>query len=337
MKTCIVTGGLGFIGTNFIKYILSVRKDIYIINIDSITYAANPENIAGDTPGYKFYKVDIADKNKLSDIFTSRSIDYVINFAAESHVDRSIMNPSIFIKTNIEGTLNLLELSLEHSVSRFLQISTDEVYGSLGERGRFSEITPLSPRSPYSASKASADMLVLAFFHTYNMSVLITRCSNNYGPYQFPEKLIPLTIINAMTDKEIPLYGDGKNVRDWIYVDDHVKGILAVLEKGEIGQVYNIGANTEMKNIDIITMILKKLNKPVSLIKYVKDRQGHDRRYAMDFTKIKENLKFYPEEEIEKGLDLTINWYIANEKWWKRIVSGEYKDYYNKMYGGISE
>ena len=331
-KTYLVTGGFGFIGANFIRYILDNRKDVDIINIDSITYAANPENLAGYTENYRFYKTDIADKQALSKIFNENKIDFVINFAAESHVDRSILEPSVFIGTNVAGTLNLLELSLKHKVEKFLQISTDEVYGSLGETGKFSEETPLSPRSPYSASKASADMLVKSFFHTFDMPVLITRCSNNYGPYQFPEKLIPLTIINALNDKEIPLYGDGKNVRDWIHVLDHVKGICLVLEKGDFGEVYNIGGNAETKNIDIIIYILNKLNKPPSLIKYVKDRPGHDRRYAMDYSKINKNMGFLPEYVIEKGLDDTINWYVNNESWWRKILSGDYKQYYKTMY-----
>ncbi len=325
MKTYLVTGGLGFIGTNFIKYLLSNKSDLFVINIDCITYAANPDNIPENTANYKFYKIDIADKEKLSSVFRNHKIDYAVNFAAQSHVDRSIIDPSIFIKTNIEGTLNLLELSKEASVKRFLQVSTDEVYGSLGKTGKFTGKSPLSPRSPYSASKASADMLALSFFHTFDMPILITRCSNNYGPYQFPEKLIPLTIINAMTGKEIPLYGDGKNVRDWIYVTDHVRGVLSVLEKGEAGNVYNIGGDSEMENIAIITIILEKLNKPASLIKYVKDRPGHDRRYAMDLTEIKEKLGFNPTVDIDRGLNQTIKWYIANEKWWRRIISGDYE------------
>ncbi|RZD17005.1 MAG: dTDP-glucose 4,6-dehydratase [Candidatus Acididesulfobacter guangdongensis] len=333
MKTCLVTGGLGFIGTNFIKYLAVHRKDIAIINVDSVTYAANPCNIDEKTTAhYKFYKVDIANNDGLAEVFKKNKIDYVVNFAAESHVDRSIVNPAIFVKTNIEGTLNLLKLSLEHNIEKFLQISTDEVYGSLGKDGLFTEMTPLSPRSPYSASKASADMLVMSFFHTYGMPVLITRCSNNYGQYQFPEKLIPLTIINALTGKDIPLYGDGKNIRDWIYVDDHVRGVLDVLENGRLGEIYNIGGCGEMQNIDIITLILKKLNKPLSLIKYVKDRAGHDRRYAMDFSKISEELGFNPQLNLNDGLDMTISWYLKNEDWWKKIISGDYRHYYKTMY-----
>ena len=332
MKTYLVTGGFGFIGSNFIRYVLDNKKDVYIINVDKVTYAANPENIADYSANCKFYKVDIADKTALSKIFIENKIDCVVNFAAESHVDRSIADPGIFIKTNVEGTLNLLELSLKHNVGKFLQVSTDEVYGSLGASGKFSEDTPLSPRSPYSASKASADMLAMAFFHTYNMPVLISRCSNNYGPYQFPEKLIPLVIINALNNKYIPLYGDGKNVRDWIHVSDHVKGICSVLEKGKLGEVYNIGGNSEAENIDIIIYILNKLNKPHSLIKYVKDRQGHDRRYAMDFSRINAETGFLPEYNIEKGIDSTISWYIKNESWWQEILSGDYKEYYKKMY-----
>jgi dTDP-glucose 4,6-dehydratase len=333
MKTCLVTGGLGFIGTNFIKYIAAHRKDIAITNVDSVTYAANPCNIdEKSTPHYKFYKVDIANNDELGDVFRENKIDYVVNFAAESHVDRSILNPSLFVKTNIEGTLNLLKLSLEYKIEKFLQISTDEVYGSLGEDGLFTEITPLSPRSPYSASKASADMLVMSFFHTFGLPVLITRCSNNYGPYQFPEKLIPLTIINALTGKDIPLYGDGKNIRDWIYVADHIRGVLDVLEQGRFGEIYNIGGCGEMQNIDIISLILKKLNKPLSLIKYVKDRAGHDRRYAMDFSKITKELGFTPELNLNDGLDSTISWYLENEDWWKKIISGDYRNYYKTMY-----
>lgn len=332
MKTFLITGGLGFIGSNFIRYINKEKKDIFIINADDITYAANPKNLPDNISNYRFYKVDIADKTAISVIFDENKIDYVVNFAAESHVDRSIMNPDIFIKTNVEGTLNLLDLSLKHSVERFLQISTDEVYGSLGHDGKFNENTPLSPRSPYSASKASADMLAMSFFHTYNMPVLISRCSNNYGQYQFPEKLIPLTIINALSDKKIPLYGDGKNIRDWIYVSDHVEGLYEILENGKIGEVYNIGGDSEMENEKIINYILEKLNKPASLIKYVKDRPGHDRRYAMDFTKITNEMGFLPKYNIEDGLDLTIDWYLNNENWWKEILSGNYKEYYKIMY-----
>ena len=332
MKTYLVTGGFGFIGSNFIRYVLDKQRDVEIINADKITYAANPENLADYSANYKFYKVDIADKTALSKVFIENRIDCVINFAAESHVDRSIADPGIFIKTNVEGTLNLLELSLKHNVGKFLQISTDEVYGSLGASGKFSEETPLSPRSPYSASKAAADMLVMSFFHTYNMPVLISRCSNNYGPYQFPEKLMPLVIINALNDKDIPLYGDGKNVRDWIHVSDHVKGICSILEKGKFGEAYNIGGNSEAENIDIIIYILNKINKPHSLIKHVKDRKGHDRRYAMDFSKINAETGFLPEYDIEKGIDSTISWYIKNESWWREILSGDYKEYYKKMY-----
>ena len=332
MKTYLVTGGFGFIGSNFIRHVLDKQRDVEIINADKITYAANPENLEDYSTNYKFYKADIADKMALSNVFLENRIDCVVNFAAESHVDRSIADPGIFIKTNVEGTLNLLELSLKHNVGKFLQISTDEVYGSLGASGKFSEETPLSPRSPYSASKAAADMLVMSFFHTYNMPVLISRCSNNYGPYQFPEKLMPLVIINALNDKDIPLYGDGKNVRDWIHVSDHVKGICSILEKGKFGEAYNIGGNSEAENIDIIRYILNKLNKPHSLIKHVKDRKGHDRRYAMDFSKINAETGFLPEYDIEKGIDSTISWYIKNESWWREILSGDYKEYYKKMY-----
>ncbi len=334
MKICLVTGGLGFIGTNFISHVLEARRDYMIINVDSVTYAANPKNIPEGAPNYKFHRLDIADKTGLIKVFEDNKIDYVVNFAAESHVDRSILKPDIFIKTNIEGTFNLLELSLEKGVKRFVQISTDEVYGSLGDEGMFCEVTPLSPRSPYSASKASADLIAMSFFHTYGLPVLISRCSNNYGPYQFPEKLIPLVIINALNNKEIPLYGDGKNVRDWIYVSDHVRGVLSMLENGKPGEIYNFGGNSEMKNIDIITHILNKLGKPVSLIKYVKDRPGHDRRYAMDFSKAKKDLGFSQEYSLDRGLDITMEWYGNNVKWWQEILSGEYKKYYKQMYEG---
>ncbi len=332
MKTCLVTGGFGFIGSNFIRYINKEKKGINIVNVDKLTYAANLKNLPDNLANYTFYKIDITDKAALSTVFNENSIDYVINFAAESHVDRSIMSPGIFIETNVKGTLNLLEFSLKHSVKKFLQVSTDEVYGSLGKNGKFSETTPLAPRSPYSASKASADMLVMSFFHTYNMPILISRCSNNYGPYQFPEKLIPLVIINALNNKTIPLYGDGKNIRDWIYVLDHVKGIWAVLENGKAGDVYNIGGDSEMENIDIIKFILNKLNKPLSLVKQVKDRLGHDRRYAIDFAKITKEMEFLPEHTIKKDLALTIDWYLNNENWWKEILSGDYKEYYKMMY-----
>ncbi len=332
MKTYLVTGGFGFIGSNFIRHILNMRKNAAVINADKLTYAANPKNLPDYPEDYKFYKIDIADKLELAKIFNENRIDFVVNFAAESHVDRSIAAPGIFVKTNVEGTLNLLELSMKHNVEKFLQISTDEAYGSLGAAGKFSEETPLSPRSPYSASKASADMLAMSFFHTYGMPVLISRCSNNYGPYQFPEKLIPLAIINALNNKDIPLYGDGRNIRDWIYVDDHVDAICLVLEKGKTGEVYNIGGNSEAENADIIKFILDKLNKPSSLIKYVKDRPGHDRRYAMDFSKITSETGFMPAYGIEKGIEKTIDWYIKNENWWKEILSGNYKEYYKEMY-----
>ncbi|HEC24719.1 MAG TPA: dTDP-glucose 4,6-dehydratase [bacterium] len=332
MKTYLVTGGLGFIGSNFIRHVLDKQEEITVINVDKITYAANPGNIPNGAKNYRFYKTDIADNIGLSKVFDENDVDCVINFAAESHVDRSIMTPGIFIKTNVDGTANLLELSLKHNVKRFLQISTDEVYGSLGSTGKFSEATPLAPRSPYSASKAAADMLVMSFFHTYDMPVLISRCSNNYGPYQFPEKLIPLTIINALHDKDIPLYGDGRNVRDWIYVADHIAGISLILEKGEPGEIYNIGGDSELENIDIINHILNRLNGSRSLIKHVKDRPGHDRRYAMDFSKIASKMGFSPKYSVDKGIEYTVNWYLKNKNWWKEILSGDYREYYKKMY-----
>ncbi len=288
MKKILVTGGAGFIGSNFIRYMLNKYEDYKIINLDLLTYAGNLENLKDveDNPNYEFIKGDIADRGLVNALFEKYNFDYVINFAAESHVDRSIEDPGIFVKTNIMGTQVLLDAAKKYGVEKYLQVSTDEVYGALGPTGMFTEKTPLAPNSPYSASKASADLLVRAYYKTFGLPVNITRCSNNYGPYQFPEKLIPLMIANALEDKNLPVYGDGLQVRDWLHVKDHCSAIDTVLHKGKIGEVYNVGGNNEKKNIEIVKLILEKLGKPESLIKYVKDRPGHDRRYAIDNTKI---------------------------------------------------
>ncbi|RKL61643.1 dTDP-glucose 4,6-dehydratase [Thermoanaerobacteraceae bacterium SP2] len=329
----LVTGGAGFIGSNFIKYMLKRHADYQIVNLDKLTYAGNLENLEDieDNPNYSFIKGDITDRDKVEEIFET-GIEYVVNFAAESHVDRSIEDPGIFLKTNVIGTQVLLDASRKYGVKKYLQVSTDEVYGSLDETGYFTEDTPLSPNSPYSASKASADMLTKAYHHTYGLPINITRCSNNYGPYQFPEKLIPLMIINSLHDKELPIYGDGLNVRDWLYVEDHCSAIDMVLHEGKNGEVYNIGGNNEKANIEIVKLILRELGKPESLIKYVKDRPGHDRRYAIDSTKIQQELGWKPKYKFEEGMKKTISWYLENIDWWKKIISGEYRNYYEKMY-----
>lgn len=332
-ETILVTGGCGFIGTNFVRHMLG-KYDYHIINLDKLTYAGNLENlqdITGDDR-YTFVRGDIADKADLERVF-ERTIDVIVNFAAESHVDRSIIDPDSFIKTNINGTFNLLEMARKKKVRRFIQISTDEVYGSLGATGAFREDTPLAPNSPYSASKTSADILAIAYFKTYGMPVLVTRCSNNYGPYQFPEKLIPLMITNALAGMELPVYGDGLNVRDWIHVIDHCVAIDLVLHRGEDGNVYNIGAGKEKTNIDIVRLVLEILGKPESLIRYVKDRPGHDRRYAIDSAKITKKLGFRPSVDFAEGMRQTVQWYIENKGWWERIKTGAYLDYYEKMYG----
>lgn len=333
-KNILITGGAGFIGSNFIELILSTRN-YNIINIDALTYAGNLDNLTGfeeKYSNYKFVKANILDKNKIREILQVQDIDTIINFAAESHVDRSILDSSPFLDTNVKGTLNLLDLANELKIKRFIQISTDEVYGSLGAEGYFTEQTSLSPNSPYSASKTSADMFTMAYFHTYGTPVLITRCSNNYGPKQFPEKLIPLIISNCLENKQIPVYGDGLNVRDWIYVNDHNLAILDVLEKGETGQVYNIGSSNEKTNIEIVKTILNILGKSNDLITYVKDRPGHDKRYAIDSTKIQSELGWSPKMKFENGIKQTIDWYLNNQNWIKNIKNGEYMSYYNKNY-----
>ena len=335
-KQILVTGGAGFIGSNFINYILEVRDDIEIVNLDKLTYAGNLENLAASETkkNYHFVKGDITNGELVDYVFSKYSINYVINFAAESHVDRSILGSEVFFKTNVVGTNILLEAARRHKIEKFLQVSTDEVYGSLGAEGSFTEKTPLSPNSPYSSSKAGADMMALAFYRTYGLPVVITRCSNNYGPLQFPEKLIPLMIINAMSNKKLPTYGDGLNVRDWIYVIDHNKAIESVLENGKAGEVYNIGASQEMKNIEIVKLILNILGKTENLIEFVKDRPGHDKRYAIDSTKIQTELSWKPEYKFEEAVVKTVEWYQKNKIWWQRIITGQYQNYYQKQYGG---
>ncbi|HKJ80399.1 MAG TPA: dTDP-glucose 4,6-dehydratase [Ignavibacteriaceae bacterium] len=334
MKNILVTGGAGFIGSNFINHILEERDDYNIVNLDKLTYAGNLENLKSSEgkKNYHFIKGDITNSELVNYIFEKYKIKRVINFAAESHVDRSILGSGIFYRTNVIGTNVLLETARRYEVEKFLQVSTDEVYGSLGKEGLFTEMTPLSANSPYSSSKAAADMMVQAFYHTYRMPVVITRCSNNYGPLQFPEKLIPLMITNALNNKKLPVYGDGMNVRDWIYVIDHNKAIDLVFEKGKIGEVYNIGASNEMPNIEIIKLILKHLEKSEDLIEYVKDRPGHDRRYAIDSSKIQNELGWKPEFTFDLAMDNTIKWYIENKSWWERIISGEYQKYYDSLY-----
>lgn len=337
MKNIFVTGGAGFIGSNFVKFLLD-NTNYNVINFDKLTYAGNLENLVDVefNDRYKFIKGDICNKHEVETAVKENDVDTIVNFAAESHVDRSILGAKEFINTNVAGTLVLLDAAKDAGLEKYLQVSTDEVYGSLPEDKpelKFTEQTPVTTNSPYSASKAAADLLCNSFYHTFKLPVLITRCSNNYGPYQFPEKLIPLMIAKAMNEEELPVYGDGKNVRDWLYVDDHCSAIAEVLKNGRSGEVYNIGGNNEWYNIDIVKLILKKLGKPLSLIKYVKDRPGHDRRYAIDSTKIMTELGWKPNYDFEKGIELTINWYVENEKWWKKVMSGEYLKYYEENYG----
>lgn len=335
----LVTGGAGFIGSNFIRYMLDKYPEYRVINLDKLTYAGNLENLKGPDkePRYAFEKGDICDKSRVQLCVTRYEIDSIVHFAAESHVDRSILGASEFVQTNIAGTNVLLEVAKELKIKRFLHVSTDEVYGSLGSTGFFTEDTPLHPNSPYSASKASSDLLALAYQHTFGLPILITRCSNNYGPFQFPEKLIPLMIANALNDKPLPVYGDGMNVRDWLHVKDHCFAIDTVLHRGQIGEIYNVGGNNEKPNIEIVKLILQNLNKPESLITYVKDRPGHDRRYAIDSGKIQRTLGWKPAYTFEQGITETIQWYVENKLWWERIISGEYKNYYELMYSGRVE
>lgn len=334
----LVTGGAGFIGGNFIHYIMKKYPDYKILCVDCLTYAGNMETLAPvlEKPNFKFFKTDITDRKAVFEIFEAERPDIVINFAAESHVDRSIDTPDIFLKTNVMGTQVMLDACRKYGIKRYHQVSTDEVYGDLPlDRSDlfFTEETPLCTSSPYSASKASADLLVHAYHKTYNLPATISRCSNNYGPYQFPEKLIPLMIINALNDKPLPVYGDGKNVRDWLYVEDHCKAIDLIIHKGRIGEIYNVGGHNEMPNIDIVKLICHALNKPEALITYVNDRKGHDLRYAINPEKIHRELGWLPEVSFSGGIEKTISWYLDNKNWWQRIVDGEYKNYYQKMYG----
>src|SRR3954464_1351521 len=331
----LITGGAGFIGSNFVRYMVNKYPNDQIVNLDLLTYAGNLENLKTieNAANYKFVRGDIADREFIGGLFQEEKFDYVINFAAESHVDRSITDPGIFVQTNIQGTLALLDAAKTIGVKKYLQVSTDEVYGTLGETGFFTEETPLAANSPYSASKAGADLLVRAYHETFGLPVNITRCSNNYGPFHFPEKLIPLMIINALNDKELPVYGDGLNIRDWLHVEDHCQAIDLVLHKGRNGEVYNVGGNNERTNIDIVKTILKQLGKPESLIKFVKDRPGHDRRYAIDATKLRTELGWKPKYTFDTGIEQTINWYLENKQWWENIISGEYQDYFKSQYG----
>lgn len=334
MANILVTGGAGFIGSNFVRYMVEKYSDYHIINLDALTYCGNLENLKDieDKDNYTFVKGDIRDK-AIVDELVEKS-DYVINFAAESHVDRSIADPEIFIKSNVLGTQVLLNAAKEHGVEKYIQISTDEVYGTLGKTGYFTEDTPLQPNSPYSASKAGGDLIARAYFETFGLPVNITRCSNNYGPYQFPEKLIPLMISNALEDKKLPVYGDGKNVRDWLHVHDHCSAIDLVLHEAKPGEVYNIGGNNEKQNIEIVKLILGELGKDESLIEFVTDRLGHDRRYAIDSTKIQEELSWKPEYTFEVGIRKTIQWYLDNQDWMSQVKSGQYQQYYERMYSG---
>ncbi|MCL0078495.1 dTDP-glucose 4,6-dehydratase [Dehalococcoidia bacterium] len=329
----LVTGGAGFIGSNFVCYLLCEHPDWEVTNLDKLTYAGNLENL-GDVegnPGYHFVKGDITDR-ELVDKLLGHGFDVVVNFAAESHVDRSILDSSPFIRTNVQGTQVLLEGARQHKVKLFLQVSTDEVYGSLGAQGKFTEESPLLPNSPYAASKAAADCLCRAYYHTYGLPVVITRCSNNYGPFQFPEKLIPLVITNTLEGKEIPVYGDGLNVRDWIHVEDHCRALDVIIRQGKPGEIYNIGGNCEETNLQLVHCILAIMGKPRSLITFVADRPGHDRRYALETSKIERELGWRPAILLGEGLRETVQWYIQNESWWRRVKSGEYVEYYERMY-----
>lgn len=334
-KSLLVTGGAGFIGCNFVRLLLDTEPDLQIVNLDALTYAGNLASLADclDSPRHRFVKGSITNAELVRFILREYDIEGVINFAAESHVDRSITGPQVFVETNVGGTLTLLHEGRAAGIKRFLQVSTDEVYGSLGPEGAFSETTPLSPSSPYSASKTSADHLVHAFHHTYGTDTVITRCSNNYGPYQFPEKLIPLMIMNATQDKSLPIYGDGLNVRDWLYVGDHCAAIWRVFSAGKSGQVYNVGGNNELANIELVKTILQRLGKPESLITFVKDRPGHDRRYAIDASKLERELDWRPAVSFEQGISQTIEWYLNHQEWLDQVVSGEYQKYYEEMYG----
>ena len=336
-KTILVTGGAGFIGANFVYYLLKEHPNDRILCVDALTYAGNLSTLedAMKSPRFRFFKADICDRERIYGIFEEERPDIVVNFAAESHVDRSIENPEIFLMTNILGTQVMMDACRRYGIERYHQVSTDEVYGDLPlDRDDlfFTEETPLHASSPYSSSKAGADLLVQAYHRTYALPVTISRCSNNYGPYQFPEKLIPLMIANCLADQPLPVYGEGRNVRDWLYVEDHCRAIDCILQRGRVGEVYNVGGHNEMRNIDIVKMICKALGKPESLITFVADRKGHDMRYAIDPTKIHRELGWLPETKFADGIQQTISWYLENRTWWEDIISGEYQNYYEKMY-----
>lgn len=336
-KRLLVTGGAGFIGSNFVQLVLATRPDVSIINLDKLTYAGNLRNLEGVEkryPGhYRFVKGEIGDAKLVSELMSE--VDAVVHFAAESHVDRSILDAVEFIQTNVMGTYTLLNAAHQAGGRRFVHVSTDEVYGTLGDTGMFVEETPIAPNSPYSASKASSDMLVRAYTHTHKLDTVTTRCSNNYGPYHFPEKLIPLMITNAMEGKPLPVYGQGLQVRDWIYVVDHCEGVMKALERGRSGEVYNLGGRSERRNIDVVREILKAFNKDDSLIRYVEDRKGHDWRYAIDCSKAERELGWAPTVSFEEGLAKTVKWYRENEAWWREVKTGGYRDFYNKYYGEL--
>ncbi|MBK7701741.1 MAG: dTDP-glucose 4,6-dehydratase [bacterium] len=330
----LVTGGAGFIGANYVRMLLERGGD-RVVNLDLLTYAGNLENLAGceDRPDYRFVRGDVRDRALLDRLLAEERIEAVVHFAAESHVDRSIDDPREFLDTNILGTQTLLESARRAGVARFLQVSTDEVYGSLGPTGLFTEDSPLAPNSPYAASKAAADLVCRAYHHTYGFPVLVTRCSNNYGPYQFPEKLIPLMIANALEGRPLPVYGDGRNVRDWLYVRDHCEAVDAVLRRGRPGEVYNVGGNNEMQNIQIVRLLLELLGLDESRITFVKDRPGHDRRYAIDATRIRDELGWAPRHRFREGIRATVDWYLENRAWWEKVRSGAYREYYDRLYG----
>lgn len=334
-KNALVTGGAGFIGSNFIHYWLKKYPNINIFNLDALTYAGNLENLKDveNNEKYHFIQGDICDKKLVDKIIKENKIDLIVHFAAESHVDRSVLSSKDFVKTNVEGTMNLLDSALKNGKIRFHHVSTDEVFGHLSPNDKpFNEETPYDPRSPYSASKASSDHLVRAYYYTHQLPITISNCSNNYGPYQFPEKLIPLFITNLMEDKKVPVYGDGQNIRDWIHVDDHNRGVDLIIEKGEIGETYCLGGYNEKTNLEITNKILELLDKNQDFIEYVEDRKGHDKRYAIDFSKMKKELGWQPEIDFGEGLKKTVEWYQKNQNWWQKIKSGEYLEYYQKQY-----
>ena len=334
-QTVLVTGGAGFIGSNLVRFLRRERPEWTVVNLDKLTYAGNAESVADlrQDPGHVFVRGDIANAELVEHLIRHHAVDAILNLAAESHVDRSILGPGIFVETNVSGTQVLLEAARQARVKRFLQISTDEVYGSLGASGKFTEASPLRPSSPYSASKAAADLLVLAHGHTFGLDVVVTRCSNNYGPYQFPEKLIPLMIANALEGRRLPVYGDGMQVRDWIHVEDHCRALLVALENGRGGEIYNIGSDNEWPNIQIVGRLLEILQKPRDLIEHVKDRPGHDRRYAIDAAKARAELGWSPGIPFADGLKSTVEWYLQNRGWWERVRTGDYRTYYDRNYG----